>query len=171
MKAGNQKGVAMRQLKSWPLLGAVLGLITVTLLSVATIAATNQDRNTLGERVKALEQRVAALETMRWTEQDVRSIVSLRIWDRLTSCRIPKRIGPCSTLDLVVSGLQGIPDEISHRLYQEGRWTAWRGRDDDSWGVSATISVDGRRYGPLIWYAWESNSLVWSKIYYDAHAK
>jgi hypothetical protein len=102
-------------------------LVAVIILSLASIAATNQSKATLGERVQTLEKQVAQLQTMRWTEQHARNMVSQRVWDRLTSCRIPKQIGACTDLDPVVYALQGVPDEVSHRLYREGYWQAQAG--------------------------------------------
>jgi len=145
-------------------------LVAVIMLSVASVAATNQSKATLGERVSALEKQVAQLQTFRWTEQHARNVVSQRVWDRLTSCRIPKQIGACTDLDPVVYAFRdpAVPDAVSHRLYREGIWSAQPGADGDSWQVSVTITTeDGHTWGPFTWYVWSSNSLVWSASYYS----
>jgi hypothetical protein len=145
-------------------------LIAVALLSMTTVAATNQDKLTLGERVTALEKRVTTLESQRWTPLAATNVVGQRVWDRISSCRTPKSIGACSSLDPVLFPFHNppMPDNVTHKLYREGLWTAQPGGDGDSWVVTATIEVDGRSYGPYAWYVWESNSLIWAKSYYIA---
>jgi hypothetical protein len=145
-----------------------VALVTVIVLSLASVAATSQSKASLGGRVQALEEQVARLETMRWTQQHATNVVGQRVWDRISSCRTPKSVGPCSSLDPVLYAFHGqnVPDPVTHRLYREGYWTAQPGADGNSWQVTATISIDGASYGPFIWYVWSSNSLVWAANYY-----
>jgi hypothetical protein len=139
---------------------------------MASVAATNQTKYSLQQRVEYLEQQVAYLQTFQWTDQDAVDVTAQEVWERITSCRIPQGLGYCSELDPVLYAFKGqnVPNHVILRLYTEGYWTAQSGGDGDNWQVSVTITTqDGYTYGPFYWYVFSSTRQVWSIDYYAAH--
>ena len=146
-------------------------LVAVVILSMATVGAVNQNKASLGERVSVLEKRVATLEVMRWTPLAATNAVRWEVWNRISSCRTPKTVGPCTDLDPILYAFHGknVPDPISHRLPRDGYWMAQPGTDGDSWQVTVTFTAeDGHTWGPFTWIVWSSNGLIWSADYYKA---
>ncbi len=121
------------------------------------------------------EERLQALEYLRWTEDHAVSAVGQRVWERVTSCEIDSSQFSCGgasrTADPVLTAFSSLEVNaawqrfIALSAFHWGRWSATPNGDGDTWTVSVVVPVanqDGTttEYGPISWKVWESNGYI-----------
>jgi hypothetical protein len=155
----------------------ILGLgIGIAIGWATTALASPVQQNTNQDRIAALEARLQALESLRWTENHAINAVSYKVWERSSSCDLEKWGGSCYLPDPVLQPFAslyvdgpyvngGYSVALARSACHNGQWYAEDNGDGDSWTVSVTITVannDGTStdFGPMSWTVWESNGYI-----------